>query len=153
MRVLMFFSNSFTDDPRVYSEAKTLIQTGHRVTVIAWDREKQNRQQQMWDGIEVVRVKTWLSPGYGLGLWPWHGFHLLLWQWQAYRRALTLYRESVFTVVHCHDFDTLLPGIGLKRKLGFPLVYDAHEIYGCGVCSRLGGQYSLAVREVAGNKS
>ena len=126
----MFVSNPFTNDPRVYNEAKGLIQAGHQVTVIAWDREKQNPHRQRWDGIEVVRVKTRLLSGYGLGLWPWHGFHLLLWQRQAYRQALALHKESAFSVVHCHDFDTLLAGIGLKRKLGLPLIYDAHELYG-----------------------
>ena len=104
MRVLMFFSNSFTNDPRVYNEAKSLIQAGHPVTVIAWDRQKQNSQRQAWDGIEIVRVKTWLSPGYGLGSPPWHGFHLLLWQWRAYRQALALDKENAFNVIHCYFF-------------------------------------------------
>jgi glycosyltransferase involved in cell wall biosynthesis len=130
MKISMFVSNPFTNDPRVYNEARSLVQAGHQVTVIAWDREKQNPERQMWDGIEVVRVKTWLSPGHGLGSLPWHGFHLLLWQWQAYRLALALHKESAFSVVHCHDFDTLLAGIWLKRKLDLPLIYDAHESYG-----------------------
>lgn len=148
MRVIMFVSNPFTNDTRVYNEARSLIKAGHEVTVIAWDREKQNPHRQKWDSIEVVRVKTWLSPGYGLGSWPWHSFHLLLWQWQAYRQALALNKENAFDVIHCHLFDTLAIGIRLRRKLGLPLLYDAREIYGymaarlapdwiCGVLLRL----------------
>jgi glycosyltransferase involved in cell wall biosynthesis len=32
--------------------------------------------------------------------------------------------------LHCHDLDTLPIGVALKKKLGLPLVYDAHEIWG-----------------------
>jgi glycosyltransferase involved in cell wall biosynthesis len=131
MKVLMFVSNPFTSDPRVYNEAKTLIQAGYEVTVIAWDRERQNPSRQNWDGIEVVRLKTRLLPKqhrFGSPLWV--GFNLILWQRQAYRQALTLNKKNPFAVIHCHDFDTLAIGIRLKRKLGLPLVYDAHEIYG-----------------------
>jgi glycosyltransferase involved in cell wall biosynthesis len=32
-------------------------------------------------------------------------------------------------IVHCHDCLTLPAGVFVKRKLGIPLVYDAHEIY------------------------
>ena len=131
MRVLMFRSSACTADPRVYSEARSLIKAGNRVTVIAWDREGTNRPRQDWDGIEVVRLRTRLLPGrYRAGSPFWVGFNLLLWQSQAYRLALKLNKEGRFDVIHCNDFDTLRVGLRLKRKLGLPLVYDAYEIYG-----------------------
>lgn len=130
MNILMFVYNPFTNDPRVYNEAKSLIQAGHTVTVIAFDRDKQNPQLETWDGIEVVRLRTRISPIQVFG-WPlWNSFVMLLWQWQAYHQALVLHKKSCFQVVHCHDFDTLLAGTWLKSKLGLPLIYDAHEIYG-----------------------
>lgn len=130
MNVLMFVSNPFTNDPRVYAEAKSLVKAGHEVTVIAWDREKQNPPGQNWDGIEVVRSSTRLALKYGAASWLWNGCNLLLWQRQAYRRALLLNKSLRFDVIHCHDFDTLAIGTMLKRKLKIPLIYDAHEIYG-----------------------
>lgn len=131
MQVLMLVSNPFISDPRVYAEAKSLIQAGYEVTVIAWDREKQNPSRQNLDGIEVVRLRTRLLPKqhrFGSPLWV--GLNLILWQRQAYRQALILNREKHFDVIHCHDFDTLAIGTRLKQKLGLPLIYDAHEIYG-----------------------
>jgi len=131
MKVLMFLSNPFTSDPRVYNEAKSLIQAGCEVTVIAWDREKRNPSRQNWDGIEVVRLKTRLLPKrYHFGSPFWVGPNLLFWQRQAYRMALLLNKEKCFDVIHCHDLDTLAICTRLKRKLKIPLVYDAHEIYG-----------------------
>ncbi|MBV8977092.1 MAG: glycosyltransferase [Alphaproteobacteria bacterium] len=32
-------------------------------------------------------------------------------------------------IVHCHDCLTLPTGVRIKKKLGIPLIYDAHEIY------------------------
>jgi len=130
MKVVMFVSNAFTSDPRVYAEARSLIQAGYEVTVIARDTEKQNPPRQNWDGIDVVRLRTGLALKYGFASWLWNGFNLLAWQRQAYRQALTLNGERRCGFIHCHDFDTLAIGARLKRKLRIPLIYDAHEIYG-----------------------
>jgi len=130
VKALMFVSNAFVSDPRVYLEAKSLVGASHEVTVIAWDMNKENLPRQNWDGIQVVRLRTSLPPKYGFAAWLWQAFNLLLWQRQAYHQALILNKETHFDVIHCHDLDTLLIGIRLKRKLGLPLIYDAHEIYG-----------------------
>jgi len=131
MKVVMFVSNAFAIDRRVYAEATSLLKAGYEVTVIAWDREEQNPSRQNLDGIEVVRLRARLLPKrYRFGSFLWVELNLLLWQRQAYRQALILNREKRFDVIHCHDFDTLAIGTRLKRKLGLPLVYDAHEIYG-----------------------
>lgn len=114
MQAVMFLSNPFISDPRVYAEAKSLIQAGHEVTVIAWDREKQNPPRQNWDGIDVVRLRTRLLPKrYHFGSPFWVGPNLLLWQRQAFRMASLLNKEKRFDVIHCHDLDTLAIGIGL----------------------------------------
>lgn len=44
--------------------------------------------------------------------------------WQIFNR-----RQKGFDIVHCHDLDTLLLGIMLKRKTGCKLVFDSHEYY------------------------
>jgi glycosyltransferase involved in cell wall biosynthesis len=41
-------------------------------------------------------------------------------------------------VVHCHDCIALPAGVRVKRELGIPLVYDAHEIYEGAAASRFG---------------
>jgi glycosyltransferase involved in cell wall biosynthesis len=130
MKVVMFVSNPFTSDPRVYAEARSLVGAGHEVTVVARDAERKNVSRQNWDGIEVMRLRTRLAPRHGFASWLWNGLNLFLWQRQAYRQALALNREKRLDVIHCHDLDTLAIGTRLKGKLRLPLVYDAHEIYG-----------------------
>ncbi|MFA5079155.1 MAG: glycosyltransferase family 4 protein [Dehalococcoidia bacterium] len=130
MHILMLVSSNVTTDPRLYNEARALIDAGHRVSVIGWDRFKQNPYRELLDGIEVIRPRISLPPGCGLGVPPWHALHLLLWQQAAYREAMCLNKKSAFDAVHCHFLDTMPVGIRLKRKLAIPLVYDARDMYG-----------------------
>lgn len=67
MKILMFVTNPCINDPRVYNEARSLVKAGHQVTVIAWDRYKQNQPLKSVDGIEIVQVRTWLSARWGPG--------------------------------------------------------------------------------------
>ena len=130
LNVLMLVCNPFTNDPRVYNEARSLTQAGHKVTVIAFDKDKLNPQSETRDGISIFRISPKVPQRYYLGTPPWNGFSPLSWQRQAYSQALLLHKEHHFSIIHCHDFDTLLTGVRLKRQLSRPLIYDAHEIYG-----------------------
>ena len=130
MNILMLVSNPFVTDPRVYNEAKSLMSAGHMVTVIACDREGKLPASDTMDSINIIRLKLGLNPRSGF-MWPLRfGFMLLLWQFKVARYAVNLHKSQGFDVIHCHDFDTLPAGIQIKEKLGLPLIYDAHEIYG-----------------------
>ena len=129
MKILMFVSNAFTNDPRVYNEAQSLLNAGHEVTVIAWDRDQQNIPEEIWDGIHVIRLQTIVHTKHTKFNWLWVGLGLLLWQQKAFRYALSLLKKDAFDAIHCHDFDTLFIGTRLKNKHKIPLIYDAHEIY------------------------
>lgn len=39
-KIVMLLSNGFRPDPRVYQEAVTLVKNGFKVTIYAWDRER-----------------------------------------------------------------------------------------------------------------
>jgi glycosyltransferase involved in cell wall biosynthesis len=126
MKVLMFVSNPFTYDPRVNNEAKSLVNAGYEVTVIAWDKQSQHLLRQDYDGIDVFRIRnTWF-----MKLLLKDFFRLPVWRREAYKKALGIYQQANFDVIHCHDLDTLPIGVRLKKKFGMPLIYDAHEIYG-----------------------
>ncbi len=127
LKILMILSNPFIVDPRVYKEAKSLVDAGYSVTVIVWDRHKDFEQECKIDGIKVVRI-------HNSGLMkflPHDLFRNPLWWRKAYKKGLELYKNGFnFDVVHCHDLDTLIVGMLLKRKLDIKLVFDAHEIFG-----------------------
>lgn len=121
----MIVSNPVTYDPRVTSEAHSLTQHGYDVTIVAWDRLSQFPLEES-NGVRIVRLRSTPYMQFLrrdlLRLRPW---------WRlAYDRGLKLHRDSPFSAVHCHDLDTLPTGVRLKRKVGLPLIYDAHEIWG-----------------------
>ena len=127
MKILMLLSNPFMVDPRVYKEAKTLLEAGHEVTVVVWDRKGEYPEESTVEGIRVVRIHNT-----GLMRLAYHDlFRNPIWWRRAYRKGMEIYDNGFkFDVVHCHDLDTLYSGVWLKRKLNCKLVYDAHEIFG-----------------------
>ena len=124
----MILSNPFIVDPRVYKEAKTLVDAGHEVTVIVWDRHEEYRPEDIVDGIRIIRIH---NEGI-MKILPNDLLRNPLWWRKAYKKGLELYKtgEFRFDVVHCHDLDTLQAGVWLKKKLEIKLIYDAHEIFG-----------------------
>jgi glycosyltransferase involved in cell wall biosynthesis len=118
----MILSNPFRPDPRVDQEAKTLSAHGHQVTVICWDRHGELTGQETRNGFRIIRVKT-VNAGYGTG---WRLSYQIPRFW---RHAVRLGVEMEPDVVHCHDLDTLYAGWRIKKRLGCPLIYDAHEHY------------------------
>ncbi|MHA1808444.1 MAG: glycosyltransferase family 4 protein [Candidatus Thorarchaeota archaeon] len=122
----MTVDNPFIHDPRVYNEARSLLKSGHRVTVLAWDNDGKHPAKELKDDIRVVRSSNTRF----ISMLPYDIFRLHLWWRKGLRDAMRLYRESPFDAIHCHDLASLPIGIGLKKRLHLPLIYDAHEIWG-----------------------
>jgi len=123
----MILSKPFIYDPRVSIEAKSLAKKGHNITVIVWDRHKLYKPEETVDGIRLVRIHN------NFAVDALHSDLLRnpFWWQKAYKKGLQLYKTDFkFDAVHCHDLDTLVAGVRLKKKLGVKLVYDAHEIFG-----------------------
>jgi glycosyltransferase involved in cell wall biosynthesis len=120
--ILMLLSNAFRPDPRVQREAETLSEHGHRITVIAWDRESEFAALEAINGFTVERIQN-VKSAYGRGIRQL--FSLPRFWIAAVRRARILKPDAI----HCHDLDTLLAGCWLKNTSPTRLVYDAHEDY------------------------
>lgn len=116
---VMVLSNSFGPDLRVYKEAKSLMNKGHRVTIIAWDRECKYRKTENFDGILVKRFH--IRASYGTGVLKLDKLVLFL----IY--AARLIKSGQFDYVHCHDLDTLPVGVYFKLFCTKSVIYDAHE--------------------------
>ena len=108
MNILMILSNPFIVDPRVYKEATSLVQAGHQVTVIVWDRKQQYEPESIIDGVRIIRIHNKKLQR----ILPHDLFRNPLWWRTAYKKGLELYNTDFpFDVVHCHDLDTLQAGI------------------------------------------
>jgi glycosyltransferase involved in cell wall biosynthesis len=122
----MTLANPFTHDPRVYMEARSLIRAGHKVTVLAWDREGISKAYEIKDEIEIIRsYNTRL-----MNLLKYDVLKMYLWWSKGYKDALKIFKKEKIDVIHSHDLSSLKIGLDLKKKYHIPLIYDAHEIFG-----------------------
>lgn len=117
--VIMILSNSFRPDLRVYKEAKSLIKKGYQVRIIAWDRECKYESNEKYDGIILKRVK--IHARYGTGIVKFNKM-FLFWLY-----CMKIVKKYKFSIIHCHDLDTLVVGIFMKLFYGKRLIYDSHE--------------------------
>lgn len=124
MIIKMILTNAFDPDPRVYKEAITLVNHGHDVEVLAWDRESKFFESPI-EVIEGIKIKRFFSKGkYGSGVKQVFGYLRFIKEVSKYLR------QTKFDFIHCHDFDTLILGYLLKKKNNnFRLVYDEHDLF------------------------
>ncbi|MBU7004454.1 MAG: glycosyltransferase, partial [Theionarchaea archaeon] len=119
--VSMFLANAYKPDPRVRREAISLVEAGHSVRIYAWDRDCRYPESEESDGIKVERIEVRGAYGKFLPLLP--GFLTF------YLRLILRSMKDGSDVIHCHDMDTLVPGVIVSRLTGRNLVYDMHESY------------------------
>jgi len=119
--VKMLVSHSFVTDPRTYLQAKTLLEHGYDVEVVAWNREQKCPKREVMDGVVVTRLGGQAT--YGQGIRQLAG--LLRFWWEAVRTL----QPAKIDIVHSVNLDMLLPALWLTRTKGGRLVYDAAESY------------------------
>jgi glycosyltransferase involved in cell wall biosynthesis len=121
MRIIMLLSNGFAPDPRVAAEAQALQQSGHQVTIFAWDRTGGLPATDLYNGVNIIRcqIRTTYSRG-----------PLQIFQFRKFwRAALNYLKQTPADIIHCHDLDTLWPGVKFGRARKIPVIFDAHESY------------------------
>jgi glycosyltransferase involved in cell wall biosynthesis len=117
----MLLSNGFSPDPRVAAEAAALQAAGHEVTIFAWDRTGGLPGRDDYHGVKIVRCG--ISSTYSKG-------PLQIFQFRKFwREAICFLEKNAPEIVHCHDLDTLWPGVKYGREHKVPVVFDAHESY------------------------
>lgn len=127
MKILMVLSTPYMVDPRVSKEATSLLEAGHEVHVIEWDRKNDYPTEGVAENVILHRIHN-TAP---MKMLPHDLLRNPFWWKMAYKKARELRRNGYhFEAVHCHNLDTLLTGFLLKKKYGIKLVYDAHEIFG-----------------------
>jgi glycosyltransferase involved in cell wall biosynthesis len=92
------------------------------VTVICWDRRNEHQRTETENGVRIIRIQD-VPSDYAVG------WRQMLHLPRFWRRAESAVIDIKADLVHCHDLATLLPGVRIKRRLGCPLIYDAHEPY------------------------
>ncbi|KUK22616.1 MAG: Glycosyltransferase [Thermotoga petrophila] len=120
--VVILRSNTVDPDPRVEKIAWWLSQSGYKVTILGWDREKISRRKEVRQGYLIIRYQKRATYGGGLkNLLKFLMFNLWI-GWEL------LFLN--FDVVHACDFDTVIPAwlvARLKRKKVVFDIFDLHS--------------------------
>ena len=113
-------------DGRVHREARSLVRSGHKVTIICWARTITNEMtagepgKEVYDGISVKRVFSPISP-IGSSIIRRVSQHL-----RAMKAIAGEIKNIQADALHFHDFNTLFVLRYLKDNR-LPVVYDSHE--------------------------
>jgi len=122
-RVVMLYSWCFQPYEgwyrRVYNQAKSLVDTGYHVRLLAWDRDCRFPLEETVDGIHVKRFR--IPAGVNQG--PKNG-----WNHLKYARAVQRHlRHAEFDVVHCFNVDTMPGGLLAAKRYRKKAVLDLCE--------------------------
>jgi glycosyltransferase involved in cell wall biosynthesis len=126
MKIAMLLDNPFTNDKRVYNEAKSLVDNGYNVTVIC--RNEIDESLPTEENINGIGVKRLFK--YNLGTTVLIDKNLL--------SHFDLYNNLTdkFDVYHCHDTETWPIGYILSKRDNAKFICDSHEFFPDYICSK-----------------
>ena len=135
----MFLYRPFDLDSRVEREARSLVAAGYEVEVLCLPGEglpeRETRDgyaiRRIWPFSRLTGAASRLAQSRAPRPIPGLAFraHALLIMRTWSRRASAAAAERPADVYIGHDLDGMPPAVRAKRRLGGPLVYDAHELY------------------------
>ncbi len=127
--VTMYVWNNFINDARVYREAKTLVDNGYGVVIIAKrdiDETHLPRVERPEKGMTVLRpIRRAFTKKYNQSITDKHLPNI----WLMLRMMLIGWMRTS-DIYHAHDLNTLIQGVisakfRLNKKV---LIYDSHEV-------------------------
>lgn len=119
-KILMLLANSFKPDDRVNNEALSLIDAGYKIKILAWDREGNYPKKEIQNKIEIERFRFKAATNSRTVIFP-----MIIFEFWLFFKILF----ERFNYLHCHDFDTLIPGFFAGKIKFKKIIYDAHEDY------------------------
>ena len=105
----MISSNDPTNDIRIQKEKAVIEKIAYQYVQLVYPDSKLRFPKPIW--FIIWQIKEYFKIKHNQGNEYW---------WYTYFQHV---------IYHCHDLDTLVLGIMLKRKFGGILVFDSHEYY------------------------
>jgi glycosyltransferase involved in cell wall biosynthesis len=125
MKILMLLDSEFPPDVRVESEANSLIQQGHSVTILSYNYGTKPERENI-RGIQVVRFpinKQFAKKA--LGLIHRLPFYRNIWK----KQVCNLLKSGSFDAVHIHDLPLCVIAGFIRKNFNVKVVADMHENY------------------------
>ena len=111
-------------DRRMWQEARTLAEAGHRVSVVCPTGRGFEQTYEVRDGIEIYRHKLWEASG-PAGYFLEYAVALA----SEFRLALKAYRRTHFRIIHAaNPPDTIFLIALFFRVFGVRFIFDHHDL-------------------------
>lgn len=121
--ILHIVRNTVTHDSRVLKETGSILRRfPKRKLVIAGFHGKNCLEQELIGERLVARRRL------ATRLLPKDLFSQSLKYIEWRHRLINAYSHEPLQIIHCHDLEPLWIAVGLKKKTGAKLIYDAHEL-------------------------
>ncbi len=115
MHICMIAFSDLHFDFRIFREATTLKEAGHRISIVAAAFNK--APLQGWDNFEIYLIPVDRSNSLRFS-------YPTFWR-RAHQFLIFLGADAY----HAHDLDTLWPAAGAAKRCNAPLIYDSHEFW------------------------
>ena len=119
-RVVMVRAHPVDPDVRIEKEAKALSKAGYDVTVLAWGRYGENSLREEDRSGYTIRRFQFRAP------WGVRVIFFLPFWWIF--ELIWLLRNK-WDIVHCADFDTLIPALLAAKIKNRYIIYDIFDFY------------------------
>lgn len=123
MNICMFLMTEFTHDARVTKEARSLINSGHNITVIALN-DKQQLSFEKREDFVIRRIKVTLRY-----ILPKGSIFFFIKYIEFVLKSIIKVYKMPFHAYHAHDLETLPIAYILAKINRKPCLYDSHELY------------------------
>lgn len=123
LKIGMVLDSEYPPDPRVRSEALTLVEAGHEVSLFCIDHQNRAGRENL-EGIEIFRYtfnQKYYKKIYALA------YTIPLYHWLLWKPLLEYFKSNEFDVIHIHDMIIAGIALPLAKKLGLRVTLDLHE--------------------------
>lgn len=137
--------NQLTNDNRVLNQAISLQDNGYKVTLVGYKLNPDLPSREMFKGIKIRRINIGFKY---LGFWQRIPYSRNIYLAIQIPTILFIIGLRGFQFIHCHDLNTLIYGVRIKKLIGkrVKLIYDAHE-HETEIANLVGNEKMLAKRQ------
>ena len=143
MNIGMVLPNSFPPDIRVEKEARCLIEQGHKVFLLAYQKNGQLKEENV-NGIHVVRVSLHNSVFWRVFRYGEFSIFKVHPEWKKHIQYFI--DKFGIEILHIHDLPLVNTGITAAKRRSIPVIADLHENYAEAVKAWNSGKRSILTK-------
>lgn len=119
--IIMLRSTAIKNDSRIQKERKAFREEGHKVKIIGWDRNKEFGSKELFENMELFRIKS----TYGSGMK--NLFKLAIFQIYLANKLIKYRKE--YDIIFACDLDTGIMARIVSKILKKKMIYDIYDYY------------------------